>query len=270
MEIYNKLSIKYDQLYGQNMLSFKDNMRHSWNGDGWFVDFYPSLGIKSGAKCDLLFYGQAVNGWKSGFNVYEERGDVDISSSIWASNAFFGKLDHSPLDWVNVAWSNAAFESVTKGEDAKLFYQDLTTYRAHRSFFWKVIWKLTSDYYELGRESGEWAKKTVWSNLYKITEDGRNPSKYLREKQLDVSSELIKLEIEELQPKYCVVLTNTEWWRPFSNKIGTKNVSFDASLDTIKSVEQYAETKIIVTTRPRFGSGETHVAQILKLIGRER
>lgn len=35
------------------------------------LDFYPSFGIKN-ERTDFIIYGQAVNGWGSGFNIDEE------------------------------------------------------------------------------------------------------------------------------------------------------------------------------------------------------
>ena len=189
-----------------------------------------------------------------------------MSASILTSNKYFGKLNHSPLDWVNVRWSNATFNSIIADEDAKAFYTDGGNYRTFRSFFWKVTFKLTCDYYGLDRESWEWAKKIAWSNLYKIAEDGSNPNYFLREQQLTTSAKLVRQEIEEIKPKYCIILTNYEWWQPFQKLLGTTSLPFDKSLENIVSVEKYYDTKLIVTTRPRFGSGENHVRQILTLL----
>lgn len=58
-------------------------------GDAWFVDFYPSFGIKPNEKCDLLFYGQAVNGWTAGFDVFEDIAADKIFHSILSSNRYF-------------------------------------------------------------------------------------------------------------------------------------------------------------------------------------
>jgi len=267
IEIYNKLSSSYDNLYMKNINDFKHRLENIWDGDGWFVDFYPSFGIKPNETCDMLFYGQALNGWTAGFDVYAEIPDDKILQSIMSSNKYFSELNHTPLDWVNVKWSNSVFNSIVKDEDAKAFYSDGRDYRTFRSFFWKVVFKLTSDFYGLDRASFDWAKRTVWSNLYKITEDGANPNSFLREQQFKLSAELIKLEIEELKPKYCIVLTNYDWWEPFGIELGTKSIPYDKDLNNIASFEQLNETKFIITTRPRFGSGESHLSQLLKIIG---
>lgn len=266
MNIYNKLSTEYDTLYKANIQNFQANLNKEWNTDGYFVDFYPSLGISKDQDCDLMFYGQAVNGWPSGFNLREVISDSKVRRSTIVSNRYFQKLDHCPLDWVNVRWSNSIFDSITADSDASSFYNDGGRYRTFRSFFWKVSYKLTCDLYGLSRDSWDWAKKIVWSNLYKIAEDGGNPNPYLREQQIPTSVDLLRKEIEEIRPKYCVVLTNYEWWKPFKKRLGATECIYDKSLSEIVAFEQYNDTKIIVTTRPRLGSGERHVSQLLKMI----
>lgn len=267
MEFYNKLSSSYDKLYKLNIENFQDKLENIWNGDGWFIDFYPSFGTRPNEQCELLFYGQALNGWTTGFDVFTEMEHDKISQSILTSNRYFAKLNHTPLDWVNVKWSNSTFNLMAEDEEAKAFYTDGSDYRTFRSFFWKVVFKLTSDFYGFDRTSSDWAKKTVWSNLYKIAEDGVNPNYFLREQQLKISAELVRQEVEELKPKYCIVLTNYEWWEPFKKLLGAKSIRYDTELGNIVSFEQLHDTKFIVTTRPRFGSGEAHVSQLLKLIG---
>ena len=62
-DYYNKLSNDYDSLYIQNIIDFQKRKLEINNEDDYFVDFYPSLGIKANEKTDFLVYGQAVNGW---------------------------------------------------------------------------------------------------------------------------------------------------------------------------------------------------------------
>lgn len=264
--IYNKLSLDYDKLYIDNIKGFQEGILSSWNGDEWFVDFYPSIGIKKNAECDFIFYGQAVNGWTSGFDLHEIINEEKLNTSIFSSNKYPRKLQHTPLDWVNAYWSNTVYNSLIVDKGLTNFYKTNSTYRTYRSFFWNVVYKLVNDFLGFERGSWEWSKKTVWSNLYKIAPDGSNPNTWLREKQFETSFKLFKRELEELNPKYCIVLTNIEWWNPFKIKLGAVELEYNRGLMEIQSFELYNNTKIIVTTRPRFGSGETHVKQILELL----
>ena len=268
MEIYNQLSPVYDKIYLQNIQNFQDRLEKTWEGDdSWFIDFYPSFGIKRNEKCDLLFYGQALKGWAAGFDVYTETPQDKILNSVFTSNKYFAKLSHTPLDWVNVRYSNSTFNSIAADKEADLFYSDGTNYRTFRSFFWNVVSRFTSDFYGLDRDSWDWSKKIVWSNLYKIAPDGENPNDFLCEQQLKTSVELVRQEIEELKPKYCIFLTNSPWWAPFKNLLGSKNIPYDKELETILSYEQFFDTKFIIMTRPFIGNPENHVSDLLKLIG---
>src|SRR5215831_848171 len=98
--IYNKLSNEYDQLYMENIHSFKRVVGPTWSSDAWFADFYPSFGIKQGEGCDFLFYGQAVNSWRSGFDIWEDIQPGKLAKSIISSNCYLSSHNHSPLDWV--------------------------------------------------------------------------------------------------------------------------------------------------------------------------
>ena len=102
--------------------------------------------------------------------------------------------------------------------------------------------------------------------MYKIAPEDANPYGIQMEMQLENSIKLIQKEIEELKPKYCIVLTGKNWWDPFQKKMKAKQLNVDQKLNEIVFHEKYLDTQIIVTTRPFLGNGEKHVAQILELI----
>jgi hypothetical protein len=106
----------------------------------------------------------------------------------------------------------------------------------------------------------------VWSNLYKVAPDGSNPNEIEKKMQEETSIKLLKKELDELKPKYCIVLTNKSWWLPFQEKLGFKNLSIPANLSEIEIINKYNNTLILVTTRSRVGAGEIHVKQILELV----
>ena len=104
----------------------------------------------------------------------------------------------------------------------------------------------------------------VWSNLYKIAPLRGNPDSYIKSLQQEFAIELVRKEIEELKPKYCIVLTNEEWWEPFRNGLNS-NILHRYNSRVI-TIEQINNTKIIVTTRPFRGSSNAHVEEILNSI----
>jgi hypothetical protein len=264
MENLPKFSAKYDELYTQNIIEFQKRTLDAGILEGDYVDFYPSLGSNSLQEIEFLVLGQAVNGWRSGFRLDEKIDQAKVSSSIESSNRFLSSKGHSPLDWVNVQWSNRIYNETCIDEETTLFYD--SDYRAYRSFFWNVTYKLISDYYGIPQSSWEWSKKLVWSNLYKIAPDGSNPNDEQRAFQRPTAAELIRKEIEELNPKFCIVITNLSWWEPFRDLLKTTAISRDDLPPNIESLEKYRDTVVVVTTRPRFGNSQSHVNQILEVI----
>lgn len=264
MENLPKFSAKYDELYAQNIIKFQRRTLGSGIQDGYYVDFYPSLGSSALQEIEFLVLGQAVNGWRSGFRLDETIDQAKVSTSSESSNRFLGSKGHSPLDWVNVQWSNRIYNETCIDEETTLFYDG--TYRAYRSFFWNVAYKLICDYYGIEQSSWEWSRKLVWSNLYKIAPDGSNPNDEQRSFQQPTAAELIRQEIEELNPKFCIVITNLSWWEPFRELLKTTTISSDDLPPEIVSLEKYRDTVIVVTTRPVFGDSQSHVNQILEVI----
>ena len=141
-------------------------------------------------------------------------------------------------------------------------------YSTFRSFFWNVTYKLICRYYDLDKNSWDWSRKLVWSNLYKIAPaEGKNPNEEECSWRKKISIELIKNEIEEIKPKFCIVLTNDSWWKPFRDKLKTEVLTHSKlKKGIIQSIELYNGTKIIVTTRPYSGNSANHVNEILELI----
>ena len=269
MSVYNKLSAQYDKLFLDNLNHFQKAWLKEGNKQGKFDFFYPSFGISKKEKCDFLIYGQAANGWGSKFVTSETKlTKSKVNEGIEYSNGFYseGKSIHSPLAWVNVYWTKNTYRDAIKNSDTvEKFYPKLK-YLVNRSFFWNVAYKLVSDYYRMDKESNFWSKKMVWSNLYKIAPFQKNPGNYVQELQREGSIELVKKELEELMPKYCIVMTNESWWEPFREELKTKTLKHSRNSQVI-SVEEFNNTKIILTTRPFSGSSDKHVAQILKITG---
>ena len=263
MKNYNKFSAEYDSLYIKNLIEFQ--IKYSKNNvDNYYVDFYPSFGISVDTKTEFLVYGQAVNGWSSGFNILNTVDDSKIYNSIYASNKYLFEKNHNPLDWVNALWSNRMYNENSYDENFKSFYNG--TYRAFRSFFWNVNKKLICQYYNLDKTSWDWSKKLVWSNLYKIAPEDANPNQEERQLQQEISIELVKKELDELNPKYCIVLTNLNWWLPFQEGLKTQIIETNKLSNEIVSIEKYKNTLIIITHRPLFGNSQNYVNQILEII----
>lgn len=268
MEIYNTLSNKYDNLFLDTLKSFIEEIKNTQYFEKDYVTFYPSFGVKRNETVDFILYGQAVNGWGTWLENIPTINDVFIAKQF--SNKYPTNSNYTPLDWVNICWSNDEFAYFlkTNPEVVNFFTNGVgnNSYKTYRSFFWNVVFKTISDFYNLERGSSEWAKKVVWSNLYKIAPDGANPNEFEKEIQLTCSVELFKQELLELKPKYAILLTNESWWLPFKKKLNTICYTPPNHFNHITNFEIFNDTKIIVTTRPRFGNGEAHVKEILEAI----
>jgi hypothetical protein len=138
-------------------------------------------------------------------------------------------------------------------------------YRAFSSFFWNVVYKTINDYQNADRNSWVWSSKMVWSNLYKIAPSSGNPCYSEKSYQVELSLQLVKKEIEEINPKYCIVITNNEWWKPFQEALNTDALAM-YGLTEIESVQKYKNTYIIITTRPYKSGSEKHVSQLLQVL----
>lgn len=267
VKIYSKLSEEYNKLFAENILQFQKNGIGTLQAEAKYTSFYPSFGIKEGEKCKFLIYGQAADTWGKTFTIETNQSEIinDIDKCINYSNEYYEAKDHSPLDWVNVFWSNRTYADYAQLKEEKPFYEEMK-YRTSRSFFWRVTYKLISDYYNFDRESWEWSKKLIWSNLYKIAPTNDNPNDIECSNQEKCAIQLVKKEIEEINPEYCIILTNGDWWLPFQNELRPEKIASENLPSKIVYFEKYNNTKIIVTTRPFWGGGEKHVEQILQLI----
>lgn len=268
--ISDLFSAEYNKLFIENIGEFAKAAK---NKEEDYCAFYPAFG-KDGKDFDFIIYGQAVKGWQPIFKAADKiNGEEFIKQSAEYSNSFYAdneKGDHSPLDWVNARWSQGVYNQLNEAE--REFYGDSEwgDYYTFRSFFWNVTYKLINRWYGLDENSIGWAKKIIWSNLYKIAPAERmNPSEEERVWQMKKSIELVKKEIAEINPRFCIVLTNDTWWEPFRQKLKTKTITDLENKEYIESYEQYPDrdTRIIVTKRP-FSGGNSNICadEIISLI----
>lgn len=257
-KIYNKLSKEYDDFYLNGINCFLKN-----NNEEYCL-FYPSFGIKKEEDCDFLIYGQALNGW--GDTVVNHEKAPNLNKIILSFNNYLADRNHTPLDWVNVYWTKSEYCRLMEDSLLEDFYAYDNPYLTYRSFFWNLTYKTVSTYYNLheGHDFGwGWARKMVWSNLYKIAPLKGNPSNKLRNEQFEFCAELFKREIEEVNPKFCLVFTNQSWFDPFRDFLKLLNI-YKKESSVITSIYQYENTKIIVTNRPFQGNSNFYVQEVLK------
>lgn len=126
----------------------------------------------------ILFVGRATNGWGTG---------IDPSSLL--DDGIFNGSDQ--MQWIDDVW----FENKDK-KGNKLW-------TGNHSPFWRLIRRVTEHYHkEL------WYSHIAWSNLAKCAPSARgNPSNSLWYATLEQNIELLKIDIEMLNPKIIVMIT---------------------------------------------------------------
>lgn len=260
------LSKDFNNEFWNYISEFKNNSGNVYQG---YDVFYPSFGTKDYAGCDFLIYGQSIKGWQPSLKELDKLNkDEFIKSCISYSNDY--AEGHNPIDWVNVLWSNETYNKNVLSQADREFYGE-TDYRTSRSFFWNVVYKLVNRYKNISDDNSfEWSNYIVWSNLYKIAPSAKtNPDDNDCTWQWPKAAELVKKELEEIKPKYCIVLTNYSWWKDFSDYLQRKSIPGNYG-ELIEAVQEYNETKIIITKRPYAGSSDAFVKQIIDITGQEK
>jgi hypothetical protein len=260
---YNRLSELFDTKMLELVKHFQNDERLNVSyGDKKYCLFYPSFGVlNDGKSLDFLMYGQAVNGWANDFS-FGDKVDLEFVAEAAAYSNTINEGDKSPLDWVNINWTNSTKLNANKKSQ-------IEGYQVFRSFFWNVCYKLVSDYYSnLEREDGLWCQNMAWSNLMKIApKDSGNPNDEEYYAQIEPCVELFKMELDELKPRFAILLTNYCWAEEFVNALKCESIAQNKE-DNIQFIGQYNETNVIVTKRPFRGNSEVWVKELLGVIGK--
>lgn len=270
MKKYRTLATDYDQAFQAHLEAFHRRLHDTYSEPGRYTDFYPSIGVEQGKDTDVLVYGQAVGGWHAELDYREAIPAERMAESKLYSNEPYA--DHSPLDWVNVLWTNATLRRRSEAEQHHYEGRE-NGYRAWSSFFWQTTVALMQHRHGItDDEEWKWNHGLVWSNLYKIAPQDHsnaaakkmaNPTEADRALQRPNAVELVRMELDELQPKLCVVLTNESWWAPFRK--GLRTTEMNAALGVnLESVENYNGTRIVVVKRLRGMSYKLTVKDIIK------
>lgn len=125
----------------------------------------------------ILFVGRATNGWGGGIN-------PDNLHSVFPDG------DH--LKWISKGWNNPRHN-----KDGKKLWA------GKRSAFWRLIRKVTEHYHK-----ENWVDHIAWTNLAKCVPSGSgNPSEGLWCATQEQNKELMRIDVEMLNPKVVVFIT---------------------------------------------------------------
>ncbi len=154
--------------------------------------FMPLKGPSFRPGESLLVVGRAVNGWTDAALDLSARNCPDrIGGLLEAAKA--DTLQASPLRWLGQ-------ERARDG------------YQPRRSQFWAVARNLAE---RSPANAAPWYESIAWSNLYKVApHQGGNPGSVLSRVQLPACIELLRREIDLLQPGRILFQTGFEWALP--------------------------------------------------------
>ena len=168
----------------------------------------------------IIIYGQAVNGW----NCFDKDTVSDHITKI---------MDNNSLDWVVRDWGNSK-----------------AVYDPNKSQFWRVFRMTLADLF--GENSIDVINKAVWSNLYKVSNsESRNPSTQLENIQREKAREIVKIELDLLNPDIAIFLTSSTWANTFLEHLGIEEKIFNNTFDYVEFICKYKNTLIVVGPHPR-------------------
>ncbi|EIP97787.1 hypothetical protein OpiT1DRAFT_02235 [Opitutaceae bacterium TAV1] len=153
---------------------------------------------------ELLVVGRAVNGWtKESYRINQLKQQGVIRKIF---EEIIPPKDDCLSDWVQECWEN----------------RDRKGYNTKRSAFWRTIKGIVNKSNISNEE--DWASSIVWSNLYKISPfEGGNPSNSLCERTRKDCINILKAEIEVLNPRRIVFLTGSDWFGDFEEELEFKD-----------------------------------------------
>jgi hypothetical protein len=163
--------------------------------------FWPMIG--HAYQRQLMVIGKAVNGWIDDVQAVELTDPVARENILRAARRTSEGEESSRMRWVTASWGNPG------------------GYSTARSAFWRHIRAVLAAVDAGSSHDPEWSSRLVWSNLAKLAPaGGGNPGGPLLEVQRRFGPELLKREIEELQPLRVLVLTGRWWFDPFVEALG--------------------------------------------------
>lgn len=221
---YSDLYDKFSALYGHEHF---DEMAHFVGMKGKYYNEENNL--------RMLLVGRSTNGWlteSKGLNAEEFGKQME---SVFKNNTSF--------DWIK---SNPTSpESFSNGEK----------YRLSTSPFWnytKDIWSCLNEIenkpvINLYDYDYRWFEFIAWTNIYKITEQGKTPGTNLTKLQEDECRRILKEEIDTYKPTFILMEIDDSWFYSFSSLFSDVKKNDD---QIVKVTARYNNCPVIVTVRP--------------------
>ena len=201
----------------------------------------------------MMLVGRSTNGWPS------------VSEGL--DSMLFGKrmedifLDrkHTSFDWIhNVPSRPSVF---TNGEEYSLGRSDFWNYTGE---LWRQLNKrLNSPVIDLSKYDHRWFEFIAWTNLYKVTEQGKTPGIRMTRLQLPECMEILKEEIDTWRPNLILIETDESWFSGFSPLFSSIEIVRNP---VVKVFARYNKTPVLITIRPERQNKEMFVSNILDVM----
>ncbi len=236
---------KYNLLFTKNLEEFISSNGIEKNVE--YTLLYPDYGEDYFKKKKLMIVGRAASKWFVNFKPSDLINNND--KILEKVNESINLRVSNRLVWAQKEWN---------GEVIHENGRKLTKFR-----FWQVPFQI---YKKLDGEakSNSWFQNVAWSNIYKITPNSRgvNPNKKEREIQVknNMHIELLRNEIEFLQPEICLMMIDENWAKDIINILNLESTKKEFNKTKITHlISQYKSTTIIITSRPdKRGKGLTN------------
>ena len=199
---------------------------------------------------ELLICGRAVNGWEKEPWFAQQAKKTVVRRDITARALTGWVADPCPMRWVTDLWHHQ------------------TEYNTARSAFWRVVRAVTTELRIASATEELWSSHLAWTNLYRVApHQGGNPNGDLQSLQRDATTNLLRTELEQLQPRRLLFLTGASWATPILENLSAVNLTATGSdlVQMVGSIKESSEQrgKVVVAAHPQGKPEAQMVREIL-------
>ena len=214
------------------------------------------------ASVKIMYVGHAVNGWEEKSILGHSNLDDTLDAIMAQTGAFASFIKKEGYPYITQNGNERVYRHINS--NFLRLIKEILEYQGESDF------PTTEDSWY--KDSKNWQKKFVWSNLYKIApRNGGNPDNQIIKPYMNQYTEIIKAEIEMYKPDVVIFCPLKGAFVPWAKEKSFKDI-LDAYEDcdinnTIIGKGHLGSSKIIVCRRPDArGISREDVARMAKCI----
>lgn len=239
---YSSIMDKFVSAYGRE--SF-DNFAHFAGMKGRQYDRQDRL--------RMMLVGRSTNGWQSA------SAGLDSKSFGKRMEDIFLDRNCTSFDWIHTDPSRPGV--FTNGEEYSLGRSDFWNYTGE---LWRQLnERLNKPIVDLSKYDYRWFEFIAWTNLYKVTEQGKTPGLRMTRLQLPECMEILKEEIDTWKPNLILIESDADWFSGFSPLFSSIEIVRNP---IVKVAARYNNAPVLVTIRPERQNREKFVSNILEVL----